>query len=87
MQNDEVILLDTRRSEIFARVFTREYFIGLEGRFAEWAGSLLPFEKNILLVTEPGKEKETVVRLACRFSAILGYLKEASKRGKKRKNR
>jgi len=77
MQNDEVILLDTRRSEIFARGFIPgSIFIGLEGRFAEWAGSLLPFEKNILLVTEPGKEKETVVRLArVGFQQFAGYLK------------
>ena len=30
-----------------------------EGRFAEWAGSLLPFDKPMILVTEPGKEEES----------------------------
>ena len=50
-------------------------FIGLEGRFAEWAGSLLPFDKTIILVTEEGKEKETVTRLArVGFSRMGGYL-------------
>ncbi len=49
--------------------------IGLEGRFAEWAGSLLPFDKPMLLVTEPGREKETIVRLArVGFDKIKGYL-------------
>jgi rhodanese-related sulfurtransferase len=48
----------------------------LDGRFAEWAGSLLPFDKPILLVTENGKERESVVRLArVGFSKIAGYLK------------
>ena len=32
-------------------------FIGLEGRFAEWAGSILSFNQTIILVTEIGKEK------------------------------
>ncbi|MGE5520135.1 MAG: rhodanese-like domain-containing protein, partial [Candidatus Dadabacteria bacterium] len=47
----------------------------LEDRFAEWAGSLLPFDQEILLVTEPGKEKETIIRLArVGFSKVIGYL-------------
>jgi rhodanese-related sulfurtransferase len=47
----------------------------LEGRFAEWAGSLLPFDKPILLVTEPGEEKETIIRLArVGFDKVKGYL-------------
>ena len=47
----------------------------MEGRFAEWAGNLLPFNENIILVTEPGKESETVVRLArVGFEKIEGYL-------------
>ncbi len=31
--------------------------IGLEGRFAEWAGSLLPFDKTLVLITEDGQRK------------------------------
>jgi hydroxyacylglutathione hydrolase len=50
-------------------------FIGLEGRFAEWAGSLLPFNQPIILVTEGGNERETIVRLArVGFSKVTGYL-------------
>ncbi|WP_350340370.1 rhodanese-like domain-containing protein [Paraflavitalea speifideaquila] len=49
--------------------------IGLEGRFAEWAGSLLPFDKPIILITEAGQEQESVVRLArVGFSQMEGYL-------------
>jgi hydroxyacylglutathione hydrolase len=49
--------------------------IGLDGRFAEWAGSLLPFDKPIVLVTAPGEEKESVVRLArVGFDKVKGYL-------------
>lgn len=70
------ILLDTRDAAEFTQGFVPEaVFIGLEGRFAEWAGSLLPFDKAIALVTEKGKEKETATRLArVGFSKLVGYL-------------
>src|SRR5205085_2595799 len=49
--------------------------IGLEGRFAEWAGSLIPFQQRIVLVTAPGKEEETIVRLArVGFDKVEGFL-------------
>ncbi|MBK7882869.1 MAG: MBL fold metallo-hydrolase [Chitinophagaceae bacterium] len=72
----DTIILDTREAVIFTQGFVPgSVFIGLEGRFAEWAGSILPFDKNIVLVTEPGKEEETVIRLArVGFSKMNGYL-------------
>jgi glyoxylase-like metal-dependent hydrolase (beta-lactamase superfamily II)/rhodanese-related sulfurtransferase len=76
LQND-TILLDTRPADQFTQGFIPDsIFIGLEGRFAEWAGSLLPFDKEIMLVTEAGKEKEAITRLArVGFSKIIGYVK------------
>ncbi len=73
---DNVIILDTRVSKIFTQGFVPgSISIGLDGRFAEWAGSLLPFDKTLLLVTEPGKERETIIRLArVGFDKIEGYL-------------
>lgn len=70
------IILDTRSEIIFSQGFVPgSISIGLDGRFAEWAGSLLPFDKEIILVTEIGKEKETIVRLArVGFDKIIGYL-------------
>jgi hydroxyacylglutathione hydrolase len=75
--NNDVILLDTRRSEVFTQGFIPgSVFVGLEGRFAEWAGSLLPFDQKMVLITEAGKEKETIVRLArVGFSKVIGYVK------------
>lgn len=72
----DTVLLDTRTADEFMQGFVpSSVFIGLEGRFAEWAGSLLPFDKPMLLITEPGKEKETIVRLArVGFDKIKGYL-------------
>jgi hydroxyacylglutathione hydrolase len=76
MTAHDTIILDTRHADIFIRGFIPgSVFIGLEGRFAEWAGSLLPFDAPILLITEPGMEKETIIRLArVGFSTVQGYL-------------
>jgi hydroxyacylglutathione hydrolase len=70
------LILDTRHATVFTQGFVPgSLFIGLEGRFAEWAGSLLSFEREVILVTEPGKEKETIVRLArVGLSKVSGYL-------------
>lgn len=75
-KDDNTIVLDTRKADLFTQGFIPgSISIGLDGRFAEWAGSLLPFDKSILLVTTPGEEKESVVRLArVGFSKIIGYL-------------
>jgi hydroxyacylglutathione hydrolase len=72
----DVTLLDTRPGSFFVNGFIPgSIFIGLEGRFAEWAGSILSFEKPLLLITETGKEEETVIRLArVGFSNFEGYL-------------
>ena len=73
----DVTVLDSRNAMIFTEGFVPgSISIGLEGRFSEWAGSLLSFEKPILLVAEPGKEEETIIRLArVGFNKISGYLK------------
>jgi len=73
---EEVIVLDSRKATLFTQGFVPgSISIGLEGRFAEWAGSLLPYDQEILLVTEPGLEKETLIRLArVGFSHINGFL-------------
>jgi hydroxyacylglutathione hydrolase len=74
--NEDTVILDTRRADTFTLGFVPgSISIGLEGRFAEWAGSLLPFDAPLLLVTDPGKEKETIIRLArVGFSKVMGYL-------------
>ncbi|MBS1576177.1 MAG: MBL fold metallo-hydrolase [Bacteroidetes bacterium] len=72
----DAVILDTRVAEIFSEGFVPgSISIGLEGRFAEWAGSLLSFDTPIILVTEPGREKETIIRMArVGFDKIKGYL-------------
>ena len=75
--DNNAIILDTRKMEEFTEGFIPgSVFIGLNGRFAEWSGSLLPFDKPILLISEIGKEEESLVRLArVGFENVEGYLK------------
>ncbi len=72
----EPVILDTRNATLFTQGFVPgSISIGLEGRFAEFAGSILPFDQAILLVCEPGTEKESIVRLArVGFENIIGHL-------------
>lgn len=76
MKEQDVSILDTRKASTFTKGFIPgSVSIGLEGRFAEWAGAILSFEKPILLVSDIGLEKEAVIRLArVGFSRIEGYL-------------
>ncbi len=73
---EDVIIVDTRNASVFTHGFIPDsIFIGLEGRFAEWAGSILPFHQRIILVTETGKEEETIIRMArVGFDKVEGYL-------------
>ena len=73
---DEVWILDTRHSSIFTQGFVPgSISIGLDGRFAEWAGTLLPYNQPLVIVTEAGKEKESIIRLSrVGIDNVLGYL-------------
>src|SRR5215203_684640 len=73
---EEVLILDTRSKDVFIEgLIPGSVFIGLEGRFAEWAGSLLPFDKPMIIVSEIGKEKEAIIRLSrVGFSNVIGYI-------------
>lgn len=73
---DGAWILDTRNATVFTEGFVPDSIsIGLEGRFAEWAGSLLPFDQPLILVTEAGKEKESAIRLSrVGIDKVQGYL-------------
>lgn len=70
------LVLDTRSPEVFPTGFVPGAVnIGLKGRFAEWAGMLVPYEEPVVLVTEPGEEEETIVRMArVGFENVQGFL-------------
>lgn len=71
------MLLDTRDAESFAKGFVPNAInIGIDGNFAPWVGALIPdIRQEILLITEPGREKEVVTRLArVGYDYVIGYL-------------
>jgi len=72
------LILDTRSPGEFSKGFVPQSVnIGLAGDFAPWVGALIVDVKQpLLLVTEVGKEEETVTRLSrVGFDNVLGHLK------------
>jgi len=75
--NTGALILDVRNPGDFAQGFIpRSINIGLEGQFAPWVGALIVDVKTpLLLVTYPGKEEETALRLSrVGFDNQLGNL-------------
>jgi hydroxyacylglutathione hydrolase len=74
--DDGAVLVDGRTPEEFALGHLRGAInIGLEGRYAEFAGSVLPSDVDVVLFTEPGQELEGKNRLArIGFDRVIGYL-------------
>jgi glyoxylase-like metal-dependent hydrolase (beta-lactamase superfamily II)/rhodanese-related sulfurtransferase len=72
------VLVDGRTPEEFAQGHLRGAInIGLEGRYAEFAGSVLPSDVDVVLFTEPGQELEGKNRLArIGFDRVIGFLAE-----------
>jgi hydroxyacylglutathione hydrolase len=71
------IILDTRINTEFYKGFVpKSINIGIEGDFAPWAGAMIRDTKHpIILVTELGKEEETITRLSrVGFDNVLGHL-------------
>ena len=77
-ENTEALILDTRDNSDFYKGFIPQSInIGLNGDFAPWVGALIVDVKHpLLLVTDEGKEEETVTRLSrVGFDNLLGHLK------------
>jgi hydroxyacylglutathione hydrolase len=71
------ILLDTRQAEDFITGFIPNSInIGLDGQFAIWVGTLIPdIKQEILIIAEPGKEEESITRLArVGYDNTIGFL-------------
>jgi hydroxyacylglutathione hydrolase len=74
--NDDYILLDVRDEDDYAHAhIPNAVHIGLEGRYAEWVGSLLDESKSIILVAPEGREQEAALRCTrVGFDKVFGYL-------------
>jgi DMSO/TMAO reductase YedYZ molybdopterin-dependent catalytic subunit/rhodanese-related sulfurtransferase/glyoxylase-like metal-dependent hydrolase (beta-lactamase superfamily II) len=70
------VLLDPREPADFSVAHLAGAInVGLQGRFAEWAGDVLPPEQDILLVGHPGLAAEAKLRLArVGFDRVAGQL-------------
>ncbi len=77
-ESTDALILDTRDNTLFYRGFIPQSInIGLSGDFAPWVGALIiDVKQPILLVTDEGKEEETVTRLSrVGFDHVIGHLK------------
>lgn len=70
------ILVDGRDPVDFARGHLRGAVnVGLQGRYAEFAGSVVPFDVDIVLFVEPGEELEAKNRLGrIGFDRVVGHV-------------
>ena len=73
---ENVLILDTRTAECFEDGFIPGSLnFGLDGQYAVWVGTLVDINQPLLLVCEPGKEEEAILRLArIGYENVLGYL-------------
>ena len=77
MNIKDVVVLDVRNQNEFKQGFVPgSVFIGLNGSFAPWVGSIIKdINTKLLLVCDEGLEKETILRLSrVGFDNCLGYL-------------
>ena len=71
------LVLDVRHQDDFITGhIPRSIFIGLNGDFAPWVGTLIAdTEQPLLLITPEGQEEETITRLSrVGFDGAIGYL-------------
>jgi glyoxylase-like metal-dependent hydrolase (beta-lactamase superfamily II)/rhodanese-related sulfurtransferase len=71
-------VLDVREAGEFAAAhLPGSVNVGLSGRFATWAGTVLGPEEPLVVVAPPGKEREAVMRLGrIGFERVEGYLED-----------
>jgi hydroxyacylglutathione hydrolase len=74
-------IVDTRDDADFALGHLRGSInVGLGGRFAEYTGEVVTAGTPIVIVAEPGKEREATTRLArIGFDSVIGYLDDPVK--------
>ncbi len=73
----DFLILDVRSKSLFSKGhIPGSLFIGLEGMFAPWAGTLIQdIHQKIILVSPIGKEEEAISRLSrVGFDNVVGYL-------------
>ena len=69
-------VLDTRSADAYCRAHLRgSVDVGLGGKFATWCGTVLDADRPILIVADPGREAEAIMRLGrIGFDQVAGYI-------------
>ena len=75
-QADGAVIIDGRAPEVFAAGHLRGSInVGLDGRFAEYAGDILRPGQAVIVITESGRENEARIRLGrIGFDHVIGAL-------------
>lgn len=76
-EDAKVIVLDVRHEDDFVKSHVpNAIFVGIQGNFAPWVGSVIGnVNQKLLIVAPKGREKETITRLSrVGFDQVLGYL-------------
>jgi glyoxylase-like metal-dependent hydrolase (beta-lactamase superfamily II)/rhodanese-related sulfurtransferase len=81
LQSAGAVVLDSRDPNDYAREhLLGSTNIGLGGKYASWCGDLLRPDQPIVLIAEPGKERESAMRLGrIGFDRVVGYLDGGSR--------
>jgi hydroxyacylglutathione hydrolase len=76
LQADGAQVIDTRDPGEFASAhLAGSINIGLGGQYATWAGTVLGHDRPIVIITDPGRESESAMRLGrIGFDQVVGYL-------------
>ena len=78
LQRDGGQVLDVREAPDFEGAHMAGAInIGLQGKYATWCGTVLSHDRPIVVIAEPGGEKEAVMRLGrIGFDNAVGYLQD-----------
>lgn len=76
-QERGALIIDGRSKTAFPQGFIPgSWFIGLDGSFASWVGTLITdMQRPLIVLTDAGREEEAVLRLArVGYTHVLGYV-------------
>lgn len=74
-ESNNYVIIDSRDFMVSINNFLKgSYLIALKMQYAIWTANLLNPDQKIILITESGKEKESIVRLArVGYENVVGY--------------